>query len=221
LNWCIKPQQWLKANPLAEVTGTGRRRHGKPQLRIDEARRLRLVCHEKARDGDDGAVAVLVGLLMGLRAQEIVTRTVRDLDDGGRILWVDANDQVKFSPKRNTRRLCRLAQVPEVCAHSLRGFAATLGLLSGVPLAQVAAALGHESGTTTLQSRPRHPRHPGQPAGPRDPRPVAPRKTGVMTPRIVVQSLFTGQSGQIKNPADDCVTDGASCGAEGSRTPGL
>ena len=198
LNWCVKPQQWLKANPLAEVTGTGRRRHGKPQLRIDEARRLRLVCHEKARDGDDGAVAVLVGLLMGLRAQEIVTRTARDLDDGGRILWVDANDQAKFSPKtkasrrpvpvwdevrpylsertqgkppqallfpaegggghwrdwvrKSTRRLCRLAQVPEVCAHSLRGFAATLGLLSGVPLTQVAAALGHESGTTTLQS---------------------------------------------------------------------
>lgn len=54
--------------------------------------------------------------------------------------------------RKNTRRLCRLAQVPEVCAHSLRGFAATLGLLSGVPLTQVAAALGHESGTTTLQS---------------------------------------------------------------------
>lgn len=198
LNWCIKPQRWLRANPLTDVVGTGRRRHGKPQLRIDEARRLREVCHEKACDSDDGAVAVLVALLMGLRAQEIVTRTVRDLDDGGCILWVDDNEQAEFRPKtkasrrpvpvweelrpylsertqgkkptallfpaegggahwrdwvrKNTRRLCREANVPEVCAHSLRGFAATLGLLSGVPLSQVATSLGHESGTTTLQS---------------------------------------------------------------------
>ncbi len=198
LNWCVKPQAWLQHNPLAEVAGMGRRRHGKSQLRIDEARRLRLVCHEQAAKGDDGAVAVLIALLMGLRASEIVSRMVRDLDDGGRILWVDDNQAAAFSPKthasrrpvgvwdeimpyliartkdklpgallfpsdtggahwrdwvrKQTKRLCKMAHVPEVCAHSLRGFAATLGLLSGVPLAQVAASLGHESGTTTLQS---------------------------------------------------------------------
>lgn len=198
LSWCVKPQQWLKTNPLAEVVGHGRRRHGKPQLRIDEARRLRAVCHREAARGDDGAVAVLLGLLMGLRAGEIVSRTVRDVDDGGRILWVDDNQAMDFTPKtaagrrpvsvweevrgyllvrtrgknsgellfpaeeggghwrdwvrRQTRRLCRMAEVPVVCAHSLRGFAATLNLLAGVPLAQVAAALGHESPTTTLQS---------------------------------------------------------------------
>lgn len=198
LGWCVKPQRWLRVNPLAEVVGHGRRRHGKPQLRIDEARRLRAVCHREAARGDDGAVAVLLGLLMGLRAGEIVSRTVRDVDDGGRILWVDDNLAMGFSPKtaasrrpvsvweevrgylvartrgrsseallfpteedgahwrdwvrRQTRRLCRMAEVPVVCAHSLRGFAATLNLLAGVPLAQVAAALGHESPTTTLQS---------------------------------------------------------------------
>lgn len=198
LNWCVKPQKWLKHNPLGEVAGRGRRQHGKPQLRIDEARRLRLVCHAKAAEGDDGAVAVLVAMLMGLRAGEIVSRTVRDLDDGGCILWVDDNDSMAFSPKteagrrpvpvwdevrpylldcvrgktqaslifrtemggphwrdwvrKQTRRLCTAAKVPVVCAHSLRGFAATLGLLSGVPLSQVAASLGHESSTTTLQS---------------------------------------------------------------------
>ncbi len=198
LNWCVKPQQWLKHNPLADITGQGKRRHGKPQLRIDEARKLRAVCHNKAALGDDGAVAVLLAMLMGLRASEIVSRTVRDVDDDGRILWVDDNDSVGFSPKteaskrpvqvweevrpyllnrsiqkqsdtllfpaeaggahwrdwvrKQTRRLCKIAKVPVVCAHSLRGFSATLNLLSGVPLAQVAASLGHESGSTTLQS---------------------------------------------------------------------
>ena len=37
LGWCTTEQRWLKANPLIEVVGRGRRRHGKPQLRIDEA----------------------------------------------------------------------------------------------------------------------------------------------------------------------------------------
>ena len=54
--------------------------------------------------------------------------------------------------RKQTRRLCKEAQVPVVCAHSLHGFAATLNLLSGVPLSKVAAALGHESPSTTLQS---------------------------------------------------------------------
>lgn len=197
LNWCVRDKHWLKANPLSEVLGRGRRRHGKPQLRIDEARKLRTICHEKAATGDDGAVAVLLAMLMGLRASEIVSRTVRDLDDGGRILWIDDTEH-GFSPKteagrrpvsvweevqpyllartmdklpgallfqaetggthwrdwvrKQTGRLCKAAGVPAVSAHSLRGFAATLGLLSGVPLSQVAASLGHESPSTTLQS---------------------------------------------------------------------
>lgn len=197
LGWCVRDRRWLKENPLAEVQGRGRRRHGKPQLRIDEARQLRTVCHEQAAAGNDGAVAVLIAMLMGLRASEIVSRTVRDLDDGGRILWIDDTEH-GFSPKteagrrpvtvweeirpyllertknklpgallfpsdtggshwrdwvrEQALRLCKLAGVPAVSAHSLRGFAATLGLLSGVPLSQVAASLGHESASTTLQS---------------------------------------------------------------------
>ena len=82
----VKPQAWLEQNPLTEITGHGKRRHGKPQLRIDEARRLRALCHQKAAQGDDGAVAVLLGMLMGLRAGEIVSRTARDVDDESHIL---------------------------------------------------------------------------------------------------------------------------------------
>lgn len=191
LSWCVE-QRWLRVNPLAGVKGIGKRRHGKPQLRIDEAKKLRALCHElAAADSEDGAVAVLMGLLMGMRAGEIVSRTVRDLDNGGKLLWIpDAKteagkrpvevpdelqiylleratgkspDALIFPAKRNgkhwrdwvaeeTRRLCRLAQVPEVCAHSLRGFAATVAIRTGGAPHLVAAALGHVSPSTTLTS---------------------------------------------------------------------
>ena len=42
-------------------------------------------------------------MLMGLRAGEIVSRTVRDVDNGGRILWVDNTDE-GFSPKTKASR---------------------------------------------------------------------------------------------------------------------
>ena len=35
--WCVK-QGWLRANPFESVKGRGRRKRGKPQLRIEEAR---------------------------------------------------------------------------------------------------------------------------------------------------------------------------------------
>ena len=190
LSWCVE-QKWLGSNPLASVKGIGKRRHGKPQLRIDEARKLRTLCHEYAQAGESGPVAVLMGLLMGMRAGEIVNRTARDLDDDGHLLWLPdskteagkravevpeelqpylrerttgkAPDALIFQAKRNgkhwrdwvaeeTRRLCRLAKVPIVCAHSLRGFAATAAIRAGGAPHMVAAALGHVSPTTTLTS---------------------------------------------------------------------
>ena len=88
--WAVKTKL-LRANPLASIEGIGRRSHGKPQLRHDEARRLCDLCFELAPE-DDGALSVLVAVLMGLRAGEIVSRTVRDLDKHGALLWVDAAD---------------------------------------------------------------------------------------------------------------------------------
>lgn len=35
------------------------------------------------------AIGALVALMMGLRTQEVLLREVRDLDDGGRFLWID------------------------------------------------------------------------------------------------------------------------------------
>lgn len=128
---------------------------------------------------------------MGMRVGEIIRRTVRDLDDGGRLLWIpdaktDAGkrtveipeelqpyllaralgkspDALLFPAQRRgkhwrdwveeeTRRLCKLAKVPEVCAHSLREFAATVAVQAGAAPHLVAATLGHVSPTTTMNS---------------------------------------------------------------------
>ena len=50
LRWCVG-KRWIHRNPLDEVTGMGRRRHGKAQLRIDEARRWQAKAIEFADEG--------------------------------------------------------------------------------------------------------------------------------------------------------------------------
>lgn len=87
LRWC-GTKAWLEKNPLDGIEGVGRRSHGKAQLRIDEARLWEAKALELAYAGELGAVAALMALKMGLRASEITTRIVRDLDDGGRLLWI-------------------------------------------------------------------------------------------------------------------------------------
>lgn len=97
-------KNWAPANALEEVEGVGRRKHGKPQLRIDEARLWIAQALEHADRGEAGAVAALMTLLMGMRATEIIGRVVRDLDDRGRLLWI---------PDAKTAKGRRAVQVPE------------------------------------------------------------------------------------------------------------
>lgn len=86
--WCVR-KRWLRANPFAEVEPVGRKMVGadKPRLTVDESRKLRAHCLERA-GADPGAVLALAYLLLGPRASELVRRDVRDLDDGGRLLWI-------------------------------------------------------------------------------------------------------------------------------------
>lgn len=84
LKWCHK-QRWLKANPLDGIEGVGRRRHGKPQLRIDEARKF---VNAALAAKTEGATMALMALMLGLRVSEVIERVVRDVDDGGRVLWI-------------------------------------------------------------------------------------------------------------------------------------
>jgi integrase len=87
LKWCVG-KRWISRNPLEDVTGMGKRKHGKAQLRIDEARKWQAKALELADKGEVGAVAAMMSLVMGMRASEIIGRVVRDLDDEGRLLWI-------------------------------------------------------------------------------------------------------------------------------------
>lgn len=115
LAWCIG-RGWLKGeNPTADVKGIGKRRpRGKSlgksgaELRVKEARAWYGKALVLADEDDQGAVAALVALLLGLRANEIVSRRVQDLDDdetAGDLLWI---------PCSKTPAGRRTLEVPEV-----------------------------------------------------------------------------------------------------------
>ena len=75
---------------------------------------------------------MLLQIFLGLRPTEAVIRQVRDLDDGGRVLWVP------FGKTENARR--RL-QVPTPLSE----------LEAGATAQQVASALGHARFSTTAK----------------------------------------------------------------------
>jgi integrase len=185
LRWSMS-KGYLRTNPIEGVQGTGKRRHGKPQLRIDEARKWQAKAVLLAEEGEDGAVAALATLVMGLRAGEVVSRIVRDLDDDGRLLWIPdskteagkrtlqvpeflrtyllelargkRSEDLLFGyhdrnwPRKWVAKICKAAKVPKVSAHGMRGLHGTLAVETGLSAHAVAAALGHESVTTTLRS---------------------------------------------------------------------
>jgi integrase len=115
LAWCIERGYLRGANPLENVKGVGKRRpRGKSlgksgnELRVKEARAWYAKALELADGDDQGAIAALVALLLGLRANEIVSRKVADLDDDeapGDLLWI---------PCSKTPAGRRTLEVPEV-----------------------------------------------------------------------------------------------------------
>jgi integrase len=188
-NWATE-QGLCKSNPWLKVTPIGRKSKGKPQLRIDEARKLEAVAMQRAKEGDVPALGTLLMMYLGLRQGEVTARVARDIDDDGRVLWVPFGkthnarrrlripeqlrplilrlmatkraDEPLFYPATHkrvwnayynvrVRALCRLAGVPEVVPHSLRGLHATLALEGGATADAVAKALGHSSFAMTEQ----------------------------------------------------------------------
>lgn len=104
-NWAVK-QGYVKESPFKGVQPTGKVRTGKPQLRIDEARRFAETALGLYNENNDMmALAALMALLLGLRASEVLLRTARDVDDHGRVLWIDAG---------KTHNAKRHLRVPEV-----------------------------------------------------------------------------------------------------------
>lgn len=112
--WCVK-QRYLKVNPFAEVEPLGQRTHGadKSRLTVDESRKLEAWC--LAHPDDVGAVLTLGYLYLGPRNTELSRRSVRDLDDDGRLLWIG-----KTKSKAGRRKLA----VPEALAEMLRALCA-------------------------------------------------------------------------------------------------
>lgn len=79
---------YLPQNPFQHVRPVGKMNVGKPQLSLDEARRLTRYLWPRATAGDEGATALLTQLLLGLRSSEVLRRQVRDLDDAGQVLII-------------------------------------------------------------------------------------------------------------------------------------
>lgn len=94
--WLVKNKH-VRVNPWLDVEPMGQRSYGKPQLRIDEGRKLFQYIRPRLLT-DNGSVATGIALLMGLRASEIVSIVARDLDADGTILWIERGKT------RNARR---------------------------------------------------------------------------------------------------------------------
>lgn len=170
--WMVKPQRYIPVSPFEDIKGKGKVAKGKAQLSIDEARQFMLTAHPLAAGDpmDEGAVAALMALEMGLRDNEIIKRLARQLDDRCRRLIIvdgkndESNQTVpipedlqpymerlkagKFplqsiwtgyrgKPHRKgwvqdqVARICRLAGVPVVTAHGLRGTYSSLKIAGG------------------------------------------------------------------------------------------
>ncbi len=193
LNWCIQ-NRWLTKNPFQNIQGQGRGSKGKKQLHFDEAKRWMKVALDLAHRGDTKAIVALSTLLLGLRSKELVSLSVRDVDQGGRLLWVpgtksraakrhievpmvlqpfllklckrrnpeerlflnspggqyEGKPHHRTFPRKQVIKICKLAGVPLVSAHGMRGLHSTLAIQAGTSPHMVAQSLGHESIKTTL-----------------------------------------------------------------------
>jgi integrase len=105
----LKDHGLVKGDVLAGLKVRGRKGRGKPQARIDEARRL---IEKATADGDPAALAVVVALVFGLRAGEVVGLCCRDVDADASVLWIDGN---------KTAAAKRASEVPAELRPMLRG----------------------------------------------------------------------------------------------------
>ena len=101
--WAVE-RRYIAVSPFEKVKPIGKPHAGKDQLRIDESRRMTQILVSAAERGEEGAVAVLCQLLLGLRSGEVLARQVRDLDDDGWVLWI---------PSGKTHNARRRLEVPE------------------------------------------------------------------------------------------------------------
>lgn len=82
--WRFAVEQGLaKTNVFERVKPIGRANCGKPQLRETDAKRLDKALFERAREGNEGALALLVQVYLGLRSSEVLSLTCSDIEREG------------------------------------------------------------------------------------------------------------------------------------------
>ena len=87
--WALR-KGYIAINPFKDVQPIGRANTGKPQLRLDEAKRYREAALRMFDENNDRlALAAVLPLYLGLRAGEVMNRRVRDIDAGGSLIWID------------------------------------------------------------------------------------------------------------------------------------
>jgi integrase len=169
-DWAMR-RGYVATNPWKDVLPVGRPNKGKPQLRPSEAARLIAACEQdqssmatavrlllelglrasealsvEARDVDSGVLFVQgsksaaarrrIELPLGLREQ--MERMAAGCVPTERLFGA-----CRRTLLTHVKRLCRIAGVPVVGCHALRGTHASLAVLGGASVQSVAQVLGH------------------------------------------------------------------------------
>jgi integrase len=120
--WTIE-RGYVAKNPFASVKPIGKPRRGKPQPRVDEARKLYPELLRLAWAGDSFAACLVVQILLGPRSSEVLGLRVRDVDADGMRLLIAA-DGGKTANATRTLAI-ELPELRDLLLHFCRGKAPT------------------------------------------------------------------------------------------------
>lgn len=81
--WLVKTKQ-IQKSPFADIEPIGRANAGKTQPTETDAQKLDTVLFEAAKAGEEGALALLVQLYLGLRSSEVLKLLVSSVERQGR-----------------------------------------------------------------------------------------------------------------------------------------
>jgi integrase len=79
LKWCVQ-KGFIASNPAAGVDKVGKRKRGKKKLNIEETMKFIEVGMDMAAEGDLGALAAVLALVLAMRAGEVLGLVPRALD---------------------------------------------------------------------------------------------------------------------------------------------
>lgn len=106
--WAIE-RGMVEANPFADIKVTKPRSRGKPKLRVTASKQF--LAH-LWQDTSIESTAVLMTFVLAMRASSVVNRTVGDLDDGGRLLWIRDDKTASGDREIEIPELLRMRLLP-------------------------------------------------------------------------------------------------------------